>query len=89
MCHLIIDGKIQQVAYHSDGRLPEHLMSEAAVAAQAATVSIPFASGEREPIRQPDFVDVTFHRSHGARGRTPHDAPTRHRTIRNFLRRMA
>jgi hypothetical protein len=56
MCHLIINGVVKQIAYHSDGRLPDHLRSEVtvavvqAVAMQVVTANIPFASGERAPM---------------------------------------
>jgi hypothetical protein len=92
MCHLIINGVVKQIAYHSDGRLPDHLRSEVtvavvqAVAMQVVTANIPFASGEREPIRMPINSGNKL-RSNGRRGRTRHDAPTRRRAIRNFLHR--
>jgi hypothetical protein len=97
MCHLVIDGVIQQVAYHSDGRLPAHLRSEKAAVAQTETVkavavptlvNISFVSGEREAIRIPDS-EKSRSRSHGHRGRSRHDAPARRRVIRNFLNRIA
>lgn len=90
MCHLVIDGITRQIAYHSDGQLPAHLRSEASVAAQAVAVSIPFASGEREPIRVPEDGGDNYLRSYGRRGRSsPHSAMQRRREIRRFLHRVA